>query len=97
MAGTWGKDAPRGRETASTDVAPSVDLERGPPVARPQLVTLAAAAEIAAVNPKTIRRRIADGTLAGYRIGPRLLRVDLNEVEAKLLRRIPSGGADAAA
>lgn len=39
---------------------------------------------------------IAAGDLTGYRIGSRLLRVDLNEVDAKL-RAIPSAaGGDAA-
>jgi hypothetical protein len=32
---------------------------------------------------------IASGELAGYRVGKRMLRVDLNEVDA-LLRPIPS-------
>ena len=41
-------------------------------------------------SPKTIRRRIADGSLTAYRVGPRLIRLDLAEVE-KLLR--PIGGA----
>jgi len=34
------------------------------------------------VHERTIRYRIADGSLTGYRVGPRLIRVDLNEVEA---------------
>lgn len=53
-----------------------------------RLVTLEDAAEYAWVSPKTIRRRIADGTLTGYRLGPRLLRVDLNELDATF-RPIP--------
>lgn len=53
---------------------------------------LAEAATYARCNPKTIRRRIADGTLTGYRLGPRLLRVDLNEVDDRLLRPVPTGG-----
>ena len=44
-------------------------------------------------NPKTLRRRIADGELTGYRLG-RLIRVDAAEVET-LLTRIPTGGCDA--
>ncbi|ACV79821.1 hypothetical protein Namu_3496 [Nakamurella multipartita DSM 44233] len=60
------------------------------------LVTIAAAAEFAAVNPRTIRRRISDGTITAYRVGPRILRVDLNEVENKLLRPIATGGGHAA-
>ena len=62
-----------------------------------RLATLAKAAEFAAVSPKTIRRRIADGTLTGYRIGSRVIRIDLDEVETRLLRQIPTvGGPDAA-
>ena len=53
-----------------------------------RLVALKDAAEYASVSPKTIRRRIADGTLTGYRLGPRLLRVDLNELDAQF-RPIP--------
>lgn len=56
-----------------------------------RLVPINQAADYAAVNPKTIRRRIADGTLTGYRMGPRLLRVDLNELDA-MLRPIPTAG-----
>ena len=57
------------------------------------LVTLATAAEYAATSTKTIRRRIACGDLTGYRMGPRLIRVDLTELDA-MMRPIPtaSGG-----
>lgn len=47
------------------------------------------AAEIGDVSPRTIRRRIADGSLTGYRFGPRIIRVDLDEVES-LFRRMPT-------
>lgn len=59
-----------------------------------QLVTLAAAADHAAVSIKTIRRYIAGGRLTGYRMGTRLIRIDLNELDA-ILRPIPTaaGGA----
>ena len=56
------------------------------------LVSIAQAAEHLGVTTKTVRRRIADGTIPAYRFGGRLLRVDLNELEAAL-RRIPVGGA----
>lgn len=64
------------------------------PSARRRFGSVADAAEFAGVNPKTIRRRIADGTLNGYRLGPRLIRVDLNELDA-LLRPIPTAGGAA--
>lgn len=54
-----------------------------------RLVSIAVAAEQCGVNPKTIRRRIADGSLAGYRMGKRLIRVDLDELD-QLLRPIPT-------
>jgi len=55
--------------------------------------TIDQAAERHGVHPKTIRRRIADGTITGYRSGPRLIRVDPDEVDAALLRPIPTGRA----
>ncbi|RJS47991.1 helix-turn-helix domain-containing protein [Nocardioides cavernaquae] len=48
------------------------------------------AAERLCINPKTLRRRISDGTIVGYRIG-RLIMVDPEEVDQKLVRVIPSG------
>jgi excisionase family DNA binding protein len=47
------------------------------------------AALIAGVSTRTIRRRIADGSIRGYRFGPRIIRVDLDEVDA-LFRRMPT-------
>ncbi|MDH3026837.1 helix-turn-helix domain-containing protein [Gordonia alkanivorans] len=55
-----------------------------------RLESLAVAAEYADVSPRTLRRYIASGRLVGYRVGPRLLKVDLNDVDT-LLR--PVGGA----
>ena len=54
-----------------------------------RLAPLNDAADYAGVHPRTLRRRIADGALTGYRMGPRIIRVDLNEVEA-LLTPIPT-------
>jgi excisionase family DNA binding protein len=47
------------------------------------------AAQLANVSTKTIRRRIADGSITGYRFGPRVIRVDLDEVES-LFKRMPA-------
>jgi excisionase family DNA binding protein len=47
-----------------------------------QYITCREAAERLHVSPKSIRRRIAEGDLTGYRIGPKALRVDAAEVEA---------------
>ena len=47
------------------------------------------AAEYAGVSTKTIRRYIASGRLTGYRFGPRLIKINLAEVDA-LLSAVPT-------
>lgn len=60
----------------------------------PNYVSIQAAADLFEVSPRTIRRMIGRGELTGYRLGPRAIRIDLNEL-AGLLRPIPtSGGFD---
>ncbi|WP_205868844.1 helix-turn-helix domain-containing protein [Mycolicibacter senuensis] len=44
-------------------------------------MSIAAAAEAADVNPRTVRRWLAKGLIAGYRVGPRLIKVDMTELE----------------
>lgn len=54
-------------------------------------ITLAEAAEHLGVSSRTVRRYITEGRLAGYRVGPRLVkvkRVDLDD----LMRPIPTAG-----
>ncbi|MEO6820936.1 MAG: excisionase family DNA-binding protein [Candidatus Nanopelagicales bacterium] len=41
------------------------------------------------VSVKTVRRRIADGTIRAYRIGPRLIRVE-RDCLLGLTRQIPA-------
>lgn len=53
------------------------------------LVSLATAAENLGVSVKTIRRRIVDGTVRGYRVG-RLIRVDLDELRRSLVVEMPT-------
>lgn len=56
---------------------------------------IADAATYIGVSDKTIRRMISAGSITAYRFGPRLIRIDLNELDRKL-RPIPSarvGGA----
>ena len=36
------------------------------------------------VTDRTVRQMIADGRITGYRNGRRLIRIDLNEVDAKM-------------
>jgi hypothetical protein len=49
-----------------------------------RLATIADASEYVLVDPKTIRRWISGGQLTGFRAGPKLLRVDLNEIDRML-------------
>lgn len=55
----------------------------------PALVSLSVAAESLGVSVKTIRRRISDGTVRGYRVG-RLIRVDMDELRKSLVVEIPT-------
>jgi excisionase family DNA binding protein len=59
-----------------------------------QLVSISAAAEYLGLSEKSLRRYIASGLITGYRVGQkRLIRVDLNEVESRLLTPIPTAKA----
>ena len=55
------------------------------------LMTIESAADMLAVNPRTIRRYISSGDLPAYRLGPRQLRVKREDVAA-LLTPIPTAG-----
>lgn len=59
--------------------------------AQRQLASIPDAAEQYGVHHSTIRRYISHGRITGYRFGPRMLRVDLNELDA-LLRPLAAGG-----
>ncbi|UQB74694.1 helix-turn-helix domain-containing protein [Rhodococcus ruber] len=49
-----------------------------------RLATIPQAADEYGVCTKTIRRYIAAGRITGYRFGPRMIRVDLDEIDALL-------------
>jgi len=59
---------------------------------RRQYESIGDAAVRVGVSTKTLRRWIASGQLAGYRMGPRLLRVDPDDVDS-MLTLIPSARA----
>ena len=59
--------------------------------AAPMFETITEAARRHRVSTKTIRRRIDDGYLIGYRFGPTLIRLRPDEVDAAL-RPIPTIG-----
>jgi excisionase family DNA binding protein len=58
--------------------------------ARRRYVKVAEAAEYLNVTDRTIRQMVADGRLTAYRSGTRLVRLDLNEIDAAMK---PFGGA----
>ena len=58
-----------------------------------RLMTISAAAEYADVHPVTLRRWVAAGRLPAYRVGPRLLKIDLDDLES-IIRPIRSQAAD---
>lgn len=47
-----------------------------------QWLSLEDAAKVLGVQARTVRAWIGDGTLTGYRVGPRFIRVDAAEVES---------------
>ena len=50
----------------------------------PRLGSLADAAYRMGVSQRTVRRMIDRGELAGYRLGKRLIRIDLDELEVSM-------------
>ncbi len=65
--------------------------------AKTRLASIDEAAEYLSVNPRTIRRRIAEGEIPAYRIaGTRTIRIRLEDLEASL-RPIPSGAVSSRA
>jgi excisionase family DNA binding protein len=55
----------------------------------PVYLSLEEAAACMSLSVKTIRRRIADGTIPAYQCGRRPIRIRLDDLEAAL-RRIPT-------
>ena len=55
----------------------------------PVYLSLDEAATVLSLSVKTIRRRIADGTIPAYQCGKRPIRIRLDELQAAL-RPIPS-------
>ncbi len=55
-------------------------------VARRQFESLAEAAERTGLSVQTLRRRIRNGELAAYRSGPRVLRLDPEDVDTLMVR-----------
>ena len=58
---------------------------------QPRYALFTDAVEYAGVGTNTLRDWIRKGLLPAYRIGPRLLQVDLNDID-RLRRRVPAVG-----
>jgi len=58
-----------------------------------RLASLGKAAEQYDVSEKTVRRWISNGLITGYRVGKLLIKVDLDEIEAKVVEVIPAAEA----
>jgi excisionase family DNA binding protein len=67
-------------------------MANGKPVGR-RYARINDAAEYIDVNPITIRQMIADGKIRAYRSGQRLIRVDLNEIDAYMAGDTDAGTA----
>jgi len=69
-------------------IAPAPDHPR-------RLRSLRKAAEEYGLNPYTLRRWVRDGLISSYQVGPKLVMVDLDEINERLVRRISSPGGEA--
>lgn len=58
--------------------------------ARKNLASLQTAAAQYEVHPMTLRRWAASGRITLYRFGPHRLRVDLDELDRVLVRKVPT-------
>jgi len=67
----------------------------GAPARRREWESVGSAAAYAKVSVKTIRRRIADGSLPAHRLGPQLLRIDRADLD-RLFTPVPAAGNGAA-
>jgi excisionase family DNA binding protein len=55
-----------------------------------KMVSIAAAADHYGVSRQTLRRWISRRKITAYRVEPRLIRVDLEEIEAKVIHVVPT-------
>lgn len=57
---------------------------------RPELVSIRAAADYCDVDPRSIRRWVASGRLNALRVGPRLIKIDVAELD-KVMQPVGGG------
>jgi excisionase family DNA binding protein len=73
--------APRAEGQIKTDATFRAHPEM-PQTTTRRFVTIKYGAEVADTHPKTIQRWIASGLLPAYKVGPRVIRIDLDELLA---------------
>jgi hypothetical protein len=56
----------------------------------PKMVSIAAAADHFDVSRQTVRRWLASGRSLPIGVEPRMIRVDLDEIEAKIIHTVPT-------
>ncbi len=61
------------------------------PKSEPRYIPIEQASVYLSVDKKTVRRMIARGELTGHRVGPKLIRIRTDELDA-MLRPIPTAG-----
>jgi len=52
-----------------------------------------AVADYCDVDPRTVRRWVAEGKLTASKLAGYLVRIDLSEVDEKIIKPIPAGGS----
>ena len=56
----------------------------------PDYVPIATVCKQYSISVRAVRRYIAEGRLTAYRVGPKLIRLDLDEVQRELLKNSQS-------
>lgn len=74
-------------EVSALEVTEGVTTMQATP--RRAYESIASAADRTGVSTRTLRRRIADGSLRAYRLGPRIIRLDASEVD-QLMVPVPT-------
>jgi excisionase family DNA binding protein len=59
-----------------------------------ELVSIRVGAQLTTLSEKTLRRYVSDGRLHAYRVGRKLLRIDLNELQ-ELIKPVSTAHRDA--
>lgn len=52
----------------------------------PKWVSITEGAKYFSINPRTLRRLISKGDLPAYRVGARIIRINLNELDQAITR-----------